>query len=79
MGWAMAALCVQPVCLSVGACIILCMRPCPEKFVKIIRSFHDSMQEQVIDDGEVSGLFDIAMVPSRALCLHHCCSASSFP
>jgi len=60
MGWAMAALYVQPVCLSVGACIILCMRPCPEKFVKIIRSFHDSMQEQVIDDGEVSGLFDIA-------------------
>jgi len=33
---------------------------CPEKFVKIIQSFHDGMQGQVIDDGEVSGLFDIA-------------------
>ena len=32
----------------------------PEKFVKIIQSFHDGMQGQVIDDGEVSGLFDIA-------------------
>ena len=33
---------------------------CLEKFVKIIQSFHDGMQGQVIDDGEVSGLFDIA-------------------
>ena len=33
---------------------------CPEKFVKIIQSFHDGMQGQVIDDSEVSGLFDIA-------------------
>jgi len=33
---------------------------CPEKFVKIIQSFHDGTQEQVIDDGEVSGLIDIA-------------------
>jgi len=32
---------------------------CPEKFVKIIQSFHDGMQGQVIDDGEVSGLFYI--------------------
>jgi len=31
---------------------------CPEKFVKTIQSFHDNMQGQVIDDGEVSGLFD---------------------
>ena len=33
---------------------------CPEKFVKIIQCFHNSMQGQVIDDGEMSGLFDIA-------------------
>ena len=52
---------------------------CPEKFVKIIQSFHDGMQGRVIDDGEVSGLFDIANGTSRAVCLHHCCSVSYFP
>jgi len=33
---------------------------CPEKLVKIIQSFYHSMQGQVIDGGEVSGLFNIA-------------------
>ena len=37
------------------------------------------MQGRVIDDGEVSGLFDIANGTSRAVCLHHCCSVSYFP
>ena len=33
---------------------------CPEKFVKIIQSFHDGMQGQVIDEGELSELFVIS-------------------
>jgi len=32
---------------------------CPHKFVNIIRSFHEGMMGQVIDDGEISAAFSI--------------------
>jgi hypothetical protein len=32
---------------------------CPEKFVRIVQSFHDGMRGQVIDGGEMSALFNI--------------------
>jgi len=32
---------------------------CPEKFIQVVRSFHDDMQGQVIDGGESSPLFDV--------------------
>ena len=34
---------------------------CPEKFVEIIKSFHDGMHGQVIDDGEMSTAFEITV------------------
>jgi len=33
---------------------------CPEKFVEIIQSFHDGMQGEVIDEGELSELFGVS-------------------
>jgi len=33
---------------------------CPDKFVKIIESFHEAMQGQLIDEGEVSEHFAIS-------------------
>jgi len=33
---------------------------CPDKFVKIVESFHEGMQGQVIDGGELSGMFAVA-------------------
>ena len=33
---------------------------CPDKFVSIVRSFHDGMMGCVLDDGEISSPFDIS-------------------
>ena len=32
---------------------------CPDKFVKIVESFHEGMQGQVIGEGELSGMFAV--------------------
>ena len=34
---------------------------CPEKFVKIIKSFHDGMHGRVTEDGEMSTAFEITV------------------
>ena len=43
-----------------GLWMVLRRIGCPEKFVKIIQSFHDGMQGQVIDEGELSEVFGIS-------------------
>ena len=43
-----------------GLWMVLRRIGCPEKFVEIIQSFHDGMQGEVIDEGELSELFGIS-------------------
>ena len=42
---------------------------CPQKFVNIIRSFHEGMMGPVIDDGEISTAFSI---PNKDAFWRHC-------
>jgi len=43
-----------------GLWMVLRRIGCPEKFVEIIQSFHDGMQGEVIDEGELSELFGVS-------------------
>jgi len=43
-----------------GLWMVLQRIGCPEIFIKIIQSFHDGMQGQVIDEDEMSELFGIS-------------------
>ena len=42
-----------------GLWMILAKIGCPQKFINIVRSFHEGMMGQVIDGGEASAAFDI--------------------
>ena len=43
-----------------GLWMVLKKIGCPDKFVSIVRSFHDGMMGCVLDDGEISSPFDIS-------------------
>jgi len=43
-----------------GLWLILHKIGCPDKFINIVRSFHDSMKGQVIESGVLSDLFGIS-------------------
>ena len=49
---------------------------CPQKFINIIRFFHEGMLGCVLDNSE---LLSVSLtVPNRDVCLPHCCSVFSF-
>ena len=54
-----------------GLWMVLWQIRCPEKFDKIIQSFHDGMQGQVIDEGELSELFSISNGTKQCCVLAH--------
>jgi len=43
-----------------GLCLLLAKLRCPDKFIKIVREFHDGMNARVIEQGQVSNSFSVA-------------------
>ncbi|KAF7242044.1 Craniofacial development protein 2 [Varanus komodoensis] len=48
---------------------------CPDRFILMVRQFHDGMTARVLDDGEASEPFPSQMASSKGACWHRHCSA----